>query len=121
MFFYNGVTSDNIAGILYTDISDHLPLFVINRLQPHLYSSSQPINIKFRKFTDSAEQQFKNRLQSFSWDELYQINDTGEAYNFFIKIITDEYQNAFPITEKAFKKHKNSHLWLSENLKEKIH
>ena len=28
--FYNGATSDSIAGILYTDISDHLPLFVIN-------------------------------------------------------------------------------------------
>jgi len=118
--FYNGATSDSIAGILYADISDHLPLFIISRSHSNLNSTSEPNTIKFRKFTDAAKQQFKEKLQSLSWNELYSITDTERAYNFFIQKITDEYQLAFPLAEKTIKKVKNHHPWLSESLKKSI-
>ena len=118
--FSNSVTTESLAGILYADISDHLPLFVINK--PHTSTNLSPESnlIKFRKFTDISKPQFKEKLQSLSWDELYTMTNTEQAYNFFLQKIVDEYEQAFPLTEKPKRRAKTNHPWLSVALKNSI-
>ena len=118
--FSNSVDMVSVAGILYADVSDHLPLFVINKTHTNKNLSSESNLIKFRKFTDNSKQQFKEKLQSLSWDELYTMTNTEHAYNFFIQKILDEYEQAFPLTVKQKRRAKINHPWLSLALKNSI-
>lgn len=61
------------SGVLYSDLSDHFPIF-----QYSLIKINRPKRIKKimhkRNMSKANISKFKNMLASTSWDDLYEVN-----------------------------------------------
>ena len=113
--FSNEIVNDveSMSGILYTDISDHYPIF-------HIIKSSSPIDApKFifkRTFSASNVDSFKEELLSAQWAEVTEESDAQRAYSKWHNIFSDLYNKHFPI-KKVKLGYKNRKPWLSNCMK----
>ena len=116
--FSNNLISTNkiLTGILYSDISDHFPIFHID------YSTDCKMNndvIKHRIFSQSNLDSFSSALTNHSWEHVLSNDDAQSAYTLFLKDYTRMYNDCFPI--KIIKPgYKTKKSWLSEELKKAI-
>ena len=102
-----------LNGILFTDISDHFPIFTI-KITPVNINSNLPI--KIRDLSLHNIQTFKEKLSLINWNSVYNCNDTNLAFSIFYKVFCGIYYECFPIKliKSQYKKRK---LWLSTGLK----
>ena len=99
-------------GILYTDITDHLPIFhIVNFIE----ASASPYYIKKRQVNTQTIDRFKSILNSSNWNYVTSTEDTQEPYTRFHGIIQDAYNSAFPVKEIRVKQ-KLKHPWVSPAL-----
>ena len=116
--FYNNYVENtsSLTGILYTDISDHFPVFHID------YSVSEPLVSKsFKKRIYSMEnmEHFSSKMREMNWTCVLQNNDVQNAYNMFYNEFSDVYNTCFPM--KTFKQgYRTRKPWLSEGMKKSI-
>ena len=109
----NNDTHQISAGILYTDISDHLPLFQTTPFCFHQKQSSdktyttRPIN----SFTLNA---FRSDLECTDWTGVFHSSDVDLAYNYFLSTFTDLYNHHFPLVTKSAVKVKQKQPWISQ-------
>ena len=99
-----------INGLLYTDISDHLPIFHID------YSGilKKPNEkIKKRIFSDENISKFKLALDAKDWEGIVTVNDAQNAYTLFHNEFSSMYDAHFPIKECSIV-YKTRKPWLSE-------
>ena len=103
-------------GILFSDITDHYPIFHID------YSCSVTTSdslIKKRIYSPSNIANFSSALCNHNWDHVLENNDPQSAYSSFIKDYTDMYNTHFPL--KSYKiGYKTRKTWLSEGMKNSI-
>lgn len=86
---------DNIQpGILYTDISDHLPVFVIKYGETYKNYTKK---ITKRVYSKLGEETFMREISLLDWSTLYDSNDPNEQYNYLVDTITGLYNKHFPI------------------------
>lgn len=113
----NNVFTDNsFQGILYTDMSDHFPLFLIDS---SINAEQQTKYYSARNFSDSNKQRFKLTLEQLDWNGVISSNDASDSFSKFHKIITEEFDNCFPYkTTKVGYKTKVP--WLTTGLKHSI-
>ena len=105
-----------ICGILYTDLSDHFPIFYIKD-KTNLLSSDEYFTI--RKINPTTKAMFISKLEETNWDAIYTFNDSQLAYDVFLKTFLKIYNECFPkITVKNG--YKNRKAWLSQCLKDAI-
>ena len=106
----------SLSGILYTDISDHFPIFYID------YSCSiddVDTVVHRRVYSQENIESFKSKLSEKVWSDVLICNDVESAYSLFMKDFIDIYNEAFPL--KEFKKgYKTKKSWLSEGMKRSI-
>ena len=106
----------SLSGILYTDVSDHFPVFHID------FSNCMSVSNKtFKKRVYSTEKMnsFSNTLCSKTWDHIIENNDVQSAYSMFHNDISDVYNACFPM--KVFKcGYRNRKPWLSDGMKQRI-
>ena len=69
------------SGILYSDISDHLPCFLSIEFKNEISSSKK--RPKVRLFGERNCLNFKTSISNLSWDDLY--TDSDDWYSIFIK------------------------------------
>ena len=104
------------SGILYTDISDHFPIFYID------YSCSiENVDsvVHRRVYSDENIAAFKTKLSEKNWNDVLSCDDVETAYSLFMKDFIDLYNESFPL--KAFKKgYKTRKAWLSDGMKRSI-
>ena len=103
-------------GILYTDITDHFPVFYID------YSCSilpQPRLIRKRIYSQENLEKFSSRLTETNWADVLNLDDPQEAYTSFHKDFNKIYVECFPlrIIKPGYKTRKP---WLTEELKDSI-
>ena len=116
--FSNSILDDNriFSGILYTDITDHLPIFLID------YSSNKaaaPTYIKKRTFSQENMDKFNNLLHLENWEDICRTQDTQGAYSLFLNKYCSIYDTCFPW--KTIKNgYRNRKPWLSDSLKKQI-
>lgn len=99
--FTNDMEHTLYSGILVTDISDHLPIFLIINL------TIPPLNhnyFKTRVFNQNNIKNFVDSLNSMDWTSVYMDNDPDSSYNTFHVNYTKLYNENFP-----FKNLKRSH------------
>jgi hypothetical protein len=72
IFCNNIQETDLFKGILYTDISDHFPLFTITRMK---YVSEKPAEIAVRQYTSHNLDLFKQKLETVNWESIISCND----------------------------------------------
>ena len=106
----------SIHGLLVTDISDHLPIFIINfKLKERKID-----NVTFRrKYSMQNKNKFLNHIAEVEWGDIYNHENTSPAYKLFHSKLTTLYNEAFPKV-----KHKSVYYarkpWLTQALKKSI-
>lgn len=114
--FTNNIYDDNVLnGLLFTDISDHLPIFSINTHS--LVESKQ--SYCTRKYSQNNSLKFSTALQNCDWNDVLLNNNGLESFNLFYNKFSNLYNECFPIeTIKMGYGYRKS--WLSEGLKKSI-
>lgn len=115
--FHNSYSNDQLAGLLYSDVSDHLPIFVLSKA--NTLPQDEPKTFMYRRINDQTIDCFKNKLLNYNWQELYGKADVESAYNHFIEVIQHLYDLSFPITIRVSKS-KQQKPWISAGIKKSI-
>ena len=104
------------TGILYTDISDHFPVFYIDGTSQ---TKNPSLYFKKRTFPEQNVAQFSLKLRDRNWSDLLACNDPEIAYTVFSNTITELFDTCFPLrtVKHGYKTRKP---WLTESLKKSI-
>ena len=117
IFSTNIIENEHVFnGILYTDITDHFPVFYID------YSCSiqpQPRFIRRRIYSQENLEKFSACLTRVDWADVLNLDGPQEAYTAFHNEFITTYDDCFPI--KTIKPgYKTRKPWLTEDLKKSI-
>ena len=112
----NNVSDRSIQGILYTDISDHFPVFHINN---SIVESTKPNIFIKQQMSQTNIDHFNTKLQGTNWDDILNMDDPQEALSVFHSRYTNLYSDCFPKKEVR-SRHNNRKSWLTEGLKSSI-
>ena len=105
------------AGVLYFDITDHLPTFVhfgTNEVSP------ASTTFRFRPFHDSDLRKFIEVLAATNWDDVLLVSDVDTAWKNFEKFLNETYCKFFPAKSKILSEKRVSNPWLSTYVKKLI-
>ena len=83
------------AGVMETDISDHLPVFLIVSSWNNNVTNRQ--KFKKRLINDYNTQQFIHQLNTTDWKTIISQNNVNDTYNNFLDQIIKLYDNNFPL------------------------
>jgi len=116
----NSTQQTHVSGILYTDISDHLPIFSINQSIPLNSSSlSDERTYQCRSFSEANVTAFHERLRATEWSDVLSHHSCDEAYSRFLSLLSDHYNQSFPIITRKITDKKNQP-WITRPLKKII-
>ena len=93
----NRLNNCNINGILFSDLSDHLPLFTIEKNVKVKYQNSS-CSMK-RNFSNGNVNNFIDKLGKINWGELNQETDPNDAYDNFYNKMYAIYDECFPMKQ----------------------
>lgn len=100
-------------GVLYCDISDHLPttlcISYISRIRP----KARPF---VRIFGEKNCDKFINELQSLQWDQILNHDCYDDWYSIFISRIKSLYSRCFPLKRQSRARQKDKP-WITKGLK----
>ena len=119
IFTNNLNRTEHLNGILFNDISDHLPIFTITEHDLQNYGTKTETNeYSTRKITHKSLESFSSKLQSCNWQSVLSKNDPTESYTAFYKEFFQLYNKTFPINNCKSKNSKRSNnQWISQGLK----
>ena len=119
----DNIYTNNIAdvshcmqGLLVTDVSDHYPIFHINR---EFVLKENDVYVYKRLFTSSNKDSFHSAFSATDWNEMYRASDTQGAFDIFHNQLVALFNKHFPKV-KVKRKYNNRKPWLSEALKNSI-
>ena len=115
--FHNSFTNDQLAGILYADISDHLPIFVLSKSVE--VACKETNSFVHRRVNDRSISAFRCQLRDYNWHDLYNVEDAEAAYNYFLSKFLSIYDSSFPLVIKC-KSSKKLKPWISSAIKSSI-
>ena len=103
------------SGNIFSDISDHLPNFLITtdiNNTPDL--KHRP---KIRIFSNSNYKKFQNELEKIDWEtQLYTLSDMNQAYTAFHNVIGGIFDYCFPLVRMSRRGVKDKE-WITDGLK----
>ena len=109
-------SSSVFSGVLYTDLTDHFPVFFIDTSTSLQLTDSV---IRKRVYSDVNINKFNQGLSSTDWSQVLSADDAQKAYTNFHDIMTKLYNECFPL--KEFKLgYLTRKPWLSEGMKRQI-
>ena len=106
----------SLSGILVADVSDHFPIFHINR------SFSVEVTESFivtRVFNEKNKQKFREPISAVDWTEICNIPDTQNSFSHFHSVLISLQDKCFPKI-RIRKKYSNRKPWLSDGLRNSI-
>ena len=107
---------NQLQGILYSDISDHLPIFILTTLNN---DKQDCVTIETRKYTHHTIALFKSTIEATCWNDIYACKDPQISYTEFLKKISQVYNKSFPLNTKRVKKEKHK-AWITKGLRNSI-
>ena len=119
IYYYEGQNKKNgsklMSGNLYSDLSDHLPNFVLLPSTSNKFDySSRPY---IRLYTKENKQKFHDKLKSVNWTHtLYSNYDVNQCFNEFISIVKKLHDASFPLTRMSRRACKDKK-WITKGLK----
>ena len=109
-------SNKRIAGNIYSDISDHLPNFLIlNNKKETQRNKPRP---KTRIFGEKNTAKFLTEITK-NWEEFYKTNDPNQALELFYKNFKEAYNNSFPMKTLSRKRVKDKK-WIDLKLRQRI-
>ena len=109
-------TSKSIQGILYTDISDHFPIFFIDL---NTRSKIEKRTIIKRHFTEKAKSQFVQVMESSDWSDVISDDNAQSATTRFHTRFKTIFESQFP-TKTINVGYRNRKEWLPNGVKRAI-
>ena len=110
----NDLTMINKAGLLISDISDHLPIFVC---------SGEKIQLKRacvyqykRVLNNSNINELLTLLHKRDWTEVQQCTDVNKAYSVFIDSFTADFNKCCPVKKLKVKETSKAKPWFTKGL-----
>ena len=112
--FTNNLELNMNSGILYTDLSDHLPVFQVTHLKMIVEPPRQKRFVRLINSTTMSA--FRSKLEGVDWSSVYSINSVNESYDTFSSLLTSVYGMSFPLQPPCSKPHRSSKPWFSNGL-----
>ncbi len=95
----NSTTISHETFILTSFISDHFPILC------NLSTTAKEKNCKFiqgRNFSETNLAKFKDSLRAINWELIYSLDNSEDAYNYFLETFLSLYDIFFPLTKTRF-------------------
>ena len=92
-------------GIIFSDISDHLPIVHVRSFKTHKMTTPVKEFICKRIINNFQIKTFTGIMKSTSWENVFSSNDASESYNGFFDVFSTVYEQSFPLTRKKVKKY----------------
>ena len=110
---------DNItAGILCSEVSDHLPVFVVCK---HQISICKPLKDEmYRKETSHNIELLKQNLAVEGWVDVYNVDDVNVAYTNFNTKLQSYYDRNIPLVKNKRKRNKPNNPWITKGILKSI-
>ena len=109
--FTNNLNNLSVSGLMFCDISDHLPIFTL------LLDQNKDLNktswLSFRDKSGNNVAKFKDRLANVHWDALSECKDTDCAYRCFLDKYTTIYNDCFALKKVKVKNVTLSKPWIT--------
>lgn len=93
--FTNFFDWDYNSSILYTDISDHLPIFSLTKTNNVI--NKYFVNYYHRVHTKNNKDNFRSKIANISWENVLHENDTELAYSNFMNLFGSLLNQCFPL------------------------
>ena len=105
---------------MFTDISDHLPVFTINKKKAVKPETSYTF---CRHYTQTNINKFSNKLRNIDWSIVLESNQCQESYSLFHKQFLQCYESCFPLckVKTNYRNRLTSALKQSINVKNKLY
>ena len=117
--FSNIFDKDITTGLLYSEISDHLPIFLMCNNDISSKNLRKPIT--YRKETPQNIESFKGDLALEEWPDIYNQTNTNIAYENFNKKLQFYYEKKFPLVS-AKKNNKHGKMpWITKAILRSLH
>ena len=98
--------SKQTFGIIITDLSDHLPIFI----STDLYVSRNTVksDVEIRQYTTESVNKLKNELKNVDWENVCNSSDVNESYTNFVNTFNKIHDECIPLKKKRFRSQKNN-------------
>lgn len=109
------------SGILYTDISDHCPIFTFTSsvaFPDNADQNSNHLNYH-RPYSDHNIRNFTQALRSCDWSTVLSSTDPQAAFTEFHNVLLDLHNHHFPL-KRCSSRYKARKPWLTEGLRNSI-
>ena len=98
---YCNAPANSLTGIVYRNISEHLPIFIINDTKIKRIKETRSIESR-----DMGEQnilKLQEKLQNFDWSFINSLHDVDIAYNQFLQAFKNIFDECCPVKIKNIK------------------
>ena len=116
--FTNCIQNEFCSGIIYSDISDHMPIFCVKKGSV-VTSVKEDGKVMKRLINDVRILRFKQHLAEIDWQALPLLEGVNEFYENFLQMFLDIYNVCFPLVEVATRK-KCKKPWVTQGLLKSI-
>ena len=106
---------NQLHGIFYTYISDHLSIFLLTKLNNGI---KDDVTIETRIYNDQTIALFKSIIDTICWNDVYASQDPPKSYTSFLKKISLAYDKLFPLAKKKGKK--GNRVWITKGFRNSI-
>ena len=110
--------NDNIyAGNIYSDISDHLPNFMI--IQSRKCTTTATLRKKVRIYGDHNLEKFVSGISSIDWSDFFNSENVNNLVVSFYDRFSTHFENSFPLKTLSRKRAKDK-IWMTASLKQAV-
>ena len=119
IFTNNLSRTEHLNGILFNDISDHLPIFTITEHEMHINTvSSETDSYATRTIRKKSLESFSRSLKTCDWLTTLSKNDPAESFKAFFAEFSDHYAKSFPgKMTKCKSTRRSDNLWITKGLR----
>ena len=105
-----------LSGILLSDITDHLPIFVLCNYPTHIHINSNRY-VKKRIVNDFALASLSANLANEHWETVFSSVDVNRAYEEFMSIFSKLYNTYLPVKTVRLSTTRGDKPWLTNGLR----
>ena len=109
------MNKSNNSGILYHDVSDHLPVFTITT-KLVFKTRHKPIKITYRKESVENVRALSEKLVKEEWQDIFAETDINNAYEKFINKLTYYYEQNIPLVKQKHRKNQIRNPWITQGI-----
>ena len=113
---FTNVINDHVgSGLLYSEISDHLPIFLICNHVSN-YPEVERNQAMIRKITPEKIAILNDELLNETWNDVLACTDTNNAYALFWNLFSSLLDKHIPMTKKRLTKNRIKQPWITKGI-----